>query len=153
MKAFASRLLTSLGYLLIALVCSGCASVALSASTLVDSTDQVLSAQIKPERVGVIALNALEAWNAGDYTGWSHDWSPALKTAVRAGDFESFRGRYFDRYGSCFAITHSDHGPSPRTGYSRWAFDVECQSGKLRFTFAFADGSERVESVYVEPLK
>ncbi len=148
MKSFASRLMTSLTWLFFSLVCTGCASVALGAST-----DQVLAGQRKPERVGMIALNALEAWNAGDYAGWSRDWSPALKTAVRAGDFDVFRDRYVERYGSCFAITHSQANPSRRIGYTRWDFDVECQSGRLRFTFAFAEAGEQVESVYVEPLR
>jgi hypothetical protein len=146
-------LLTGLNALLIVLVCSGCASVALSASTLVGTTNEVLGAQLTPDAVGAIALNALEAWNAGDYAGWTRDWSPTLRAGVRSGDFEAFRDRYFDRYGSCFAIIRSDAGPSLRTGYVRWAFDVECRSGRLRFTFAFPEGSKQIESVYVEPLK
>jgi hypothetical protein len=112
-----------------------------------------VSLKVTGDQAGQIARNALEAYNSGDYSAWSRDWSANMKGAIGEREFLAVRERLIDRYGRCASISNAMLEPSPRSGYVRWAFTAECQSGQLRFIFAFPGDGNRAESVYVEPVR
>jgi len=100
-------------------------------------------------RATEIAAQALEAFNAGDYDGWSRDWSEAMKEAIDADAFTAWRAAAMEqlgRYVSLGAATRTSRSP----GTYRWTFTVRFEKGEAPFGFAFAGEGQQVEGVFAE---
>ena len=96
-----------------------------------------------------IATNALNAFNAGDYAGWTRDWSAAMKGAIKEADFLAFRDQLIAAKGKFVAIERVDVG-SNKPGTYRYTFTVAFELGSARLGFAFAGDSASVEGVFYE---
>jgi hypothetical protein len=100
-------------------------------------------------RATEIAAQALEAFNAGDYDGWSRDWSNAMKEAIGVDAFLAWRAAAMEqlgRYVSLGAATRTSRTP----GTYRWTFTVRFEKGEAPLGFAFAGDGQQVEGVFAE---
>jgi Protein of unknown function (DUF3887) len=96
-----------------------------------------------------IAANALDAFNAGDYAGWTRDWSGAMKDAIKEQDFLGFRDQLMAAKGKFVAIEGVDVA-SNEPGTYRYTFTVAFEQGTAKLGFAFAGESAAVEGVFYE---
>ena len=96
-----------------------------------------------------IATNALNAFNAGDYAGWTRDWSGTMKSAIKESDFLGFRDQLMAAKGRFVAIESVDVA-SNKPGTYRYTFTVAFEKGSARLGFSFAGDSPSVEGVFYE---
>ncbi len=104
---------------------------------------------VDERRAVEIATNALAAFNAADYAGWSRDWSDTMRTAIPQEAFQAWRASVVDQLGR-FVSLGSPTRSSRQPGTYRWSFPVDFERGTATIGFAFAGGAPLVEGVFVE---
>lgn len=93
---------------------------------------------------------ALQALNAGDYTGWSQDWSDTMKSAINEQAFLAFRDQVQAQFGDYVAIKSARGGPGETPGFYRWTFQVQFEQSDYGMWFGFKQGSPLIEGVQLE---
>jgi hypothetical protein len=96
-----------------------------------------------------IATDAFTAFNEGDYSGWSRDWSDAMRSAIPQEAFEAWRASVLDELGRFVSLGIPERSER-QPGTYRWSFPVTFERGAATIGFAFAGGGNRVEGVFVE---
>ena len=102
---------------------------------------------VSEARATEIATNALEALNAGDYAGYSRDWSETMKAAIKEQDFLRFRDAVLANVGHYVSI-ESVARSSVKPGTYRYTFTVRFERGSSTLAFGFRDGGTKVEGVF-----
>lgn len=109
-----------------------------------------IESPVTEEQVTEMADNALKAFNSGDYSAWSRDWSDAMKAAIDGDAFTAFRDQFHATLGDyqrIVSVTGSD-GSAP--GTYRWTFDIEFENAPYRMWFGFKKDSPQIEGVSFE---
>lgn len=115
------------------------------ASLTVDAQAVTVDADAATE----IASAAFDAFRAGDYDGWSHDWSEAMRSAIPEEAFQDWRSTVVEQLGE-FVSLGTPVLTSRQPGTYRWSFPVDFERGTATVGFGFAQGGNEVEGVFVE---
>lgn len=124
--------------------------VAVITSVACGSAASDVTSPVTEEQALVMAENALEAFNTGDYDAWSSDWSDTMKGAIDEGAFVQFRDQFHAALGDYVSIAGATGAPGENPGFYRWTFDVVFEKADYRVWFGFADGSPLIEGVSFE---
>lgn len=112
--------------------------------------DGAPTSALTEEQAAELAENAMSAFEAGDYAGWSHDWSEAMKGAIKEADFLSFRRQVTDALGEYRSIESISIAPGNTAGYVRWNVLAQFERGRMQISFTFAEDGRLVEGVFPE---
>jgi hypothetical protein len=126
--------------LLLAAACSGAAA----------TTDSDPLVEL-PEATAMV-VDALAAFNAGDYDGFSADWSPAMKQAIPADGFLAFRDDLIGQRGSFVSLGEGEMGPARTAGNTRYTFTASFERGPVSVAVVIPNDSELIEGVFMEPV-
>lgn len=129
------------GLLVLGLLVAACGSAPATSPAPTETVDEA--------RATEIASAAFEAFNAGDYAGWSRDWSTTMKTAIPEDAFRAWRASAVEQLGSYVSLGKPTRS-SKQPGTTRWSFQVTFERGTASIGFAFVDGRAEVEGVFVE---
>ena len=129
------------GLVALALLVAACAATPPAPPAQPQTVDQA--------RATEIASVAMAAFNEGDYAGWSRAWSPTMKSAIPEDAFRAWRSSAVEQFGA-FVQLGTPTRSSRRPGTYRWSFPVTFERGSAVIGFAFADGRDEVEGVFVE---
>lgn len=109
-----------------------------------------VASPVTEEQVTEMAENALRAYNSGDYSAWSRDWSDTMKGAIGEEAFLGFRASAQDLLGNYVAIKSATGAQGQDRGTYRWTFDVEFHKAHAVVWFGFKEGSPLIEGVNFE---
>jgi hypothetical protein len=96
--------------------------------------------------------HALSGFAAGDYGAWSRDWSPAMKSAIGADAFLSFRDQLTGAVGRYQRLEGLELVKGRTRGFVRWNAIAVFERGRVRFGFGFSERATLVEGVFPEVL-
>ena len=105
------------------------------------------SSPVTEDEARDMAENMLAAYNDGDYEAWSRDWSDAMKSAIGADAFQSFRDGTMASAGAFERIESVESRPGNNPGVTRWEFVTQFENGPMVFMIAFQEGSKLIEGV------
>lgn len=124
--------------------------VMLAACSGSDSAGETLSSALTEEQAAEIATSAMEAFNAGDYAGWSRDWSAAMKGAIGEEDFLAYREQVLAQLGEFQSIESITLAPGSSNGFVRWVAVTKFENGRMQFGFGFEEDGREVTGVFPE---
>lgn len=133
-----TRIAITTGLLVIGLLAAACSGTPADGPETIDDA-----------RATEIALGAFEAFNAGDYEGWSRHWSGTMKGAIPEDAFLSWRSDAMGQLGRYLSLGTPQRS-SRQEGTYRWSFPVTFERGTASIGFAFVAGRDEVEGVFVE---
>jgi hypothetical protein len=96
-----------------------------------------------------IANAAFEAFEVGDYAGWSHDWSAAMHSAIPEQAFQDWRSTVIEQLGEFVSLGNPALTSRQPETY-RWSFPVTFERGTATIGFGFAEDGSEVQGVFVE---
>lgn len=133
-----TRISIAIGLLALSLAIGACASASADAPATIDEA-----------RATQIAKGAFEAFNDGDYAGWTRHWSGTMKSAISEEAFGAWRSDAMAQLGRYVALGTATRS-SRQAGTYRWSFAVTFERGQASIGFSFANGRDEVEGVFVE---
>lgn len=113
-------------------------------------TSNPVGSPVSEEQAMEMADNALQAFNTGDYAGWSRDWSETMKSAIDEQAFLAFREQAQAQLGDYVAIKSAAGSPGETAGFYRWTFQVQFEQADYGIWFGFKEGSPLIEGVQFE---
>lgn len=113
-------------------------------------TSNPVGSPVSEEQAIEMADSALQALNAGDYAGWSRDWSETMKSAIDEQAFLAFREEARAQLGDYVAIESVTGAPGETSGFYRWTFQVQFEQADYGIWFGFREGSPLIEGVQFE---
>lgn len=113
-------------------------------------TPNPVGSPVSEEQAIEMAESALQAFNAGDYAGWSQDWSETMKSAIDEQAFLAFRDQALAQLGDYVAIKSVAGAPGETAGFYRWTFEVHFEQADYGIWFGFKEGSPLIEGVQFE---
>lgn len=113
-------------------------------------TSNPVRSPVSEDQAIEMADNALQAFNAGDYAGWSQDWSETMRSAIDEQAFLAFREQAQAQLGDYVAIKSAAGAPGETAGFYRWTFQVQFEQADYGIWFGFKEGSSLIEGVQFE---
>lgn len=113
-------------------------------------TSTPVESPVSEDQAIEMAENALEAFNEGDYSAWSRDWSETMKSAIDEQAFLAFRDEFHAQLGDYTAVTNVTGAQGSDRGTYRWTYDIQFENGDYRMWFGFKEGSPLIEGVSFE---
>ena len=113
---------------------------------------QSATSLLTEEQAAEMAENALQAFNDGNYAGWSRDWSDTMKGAIKEADFLAYRQQVKAALGEYQSIESITLTPGNNKGYVRWVVVTQFENGRMQFSFGFAEDGRLIEGVFPELL-
>jgi hypothetical protein len=131
---------------LLNLVAGGALALALAACSAGAATPA--PTDVDEKRATEIATSAMAAFNAGDYAGWSRDWSAEMKAAINEQAFLRFREQAMGGLGAYQSIEKAERVVKQEGTY-RWVFTMKFEKGTATIGFGFKEGGVQVTGVFV----
>ena len=122
------------------------------AATSADRTPVPVDAQtvtVDADTATGIANSAFEAFEVGDYGGWSRDWSEAMRSAITEEAFHDWRTTVVEQLGG-FVSIGAPTLTSRQPGTYRWSFPVTFERGTATIGFGFTEDGTEIQGVFVE---
>jgi hypothetical protein len=123
----------------------------LALSLLACGPTEVRSALTQAQATEMVQ-NALTAFAAGDYHGWSRDWSPSMKATVGEDGFRAFRDGVLAGYGEFVALESVELVAGRSRGYIRWNAVARFERGRIQLGFGMRSAGTQIEGVFPEVL-
>lgn len=136
-----TKLTTLFVLLIVAVLASACGG-----SAPQDEATSILTQEEATE----IAENAMQGLADGDYAAWSHDWSYAMKNAIREDAFLDFREQVTAQYGRFVSIQSVEIQPGAQEGYVRWVATCDFEKAQIKMNFSFLSDGVEIEGVFPE---
>lgn len=127
--------------------------ILIAALLTVALAQEVFTAKVTMTQAVQLAETGLQAYNNGDYKGFSTNWDQAMLGAIKENTFKSFREGWMKTHGKYLYCYKAELVKGQAAGVIRWEFSCVFEKGKGKYTLAFQQDGEAVVGSRFDDLK
>lgn len=111
------------------------------------------TSRLTEEQATKMANETLDAFNKGDFAGYSRYWDSAMKAAIKDGDFQSFRDTIVKGAGKFVSVAGAELVHAKTAGYVKWIFACTFEKSQMYYALTFKQDGDQVVGAYLDAAK